>query len=45
VRGSGYSDLAVLPDGTVGCLYEDGWKKPIVFAKFPLDWITEPERK
>jgi sialidase-1 len=43
--GSGYSDLAVLPDGTVGCLYEDGWKKPIVFAKFPLDWITEPERK
>ena len=38
--GSGYSDLAVLPDGTIGCLYEAGWGKPIVFAKLPLDWIT-----
>lgn len=39
--GSGYSDLAVLPDGTIGCLYEAGWEQPIVFAKFPLRWITE----
>ena len=36
---SAYSDLAVLPDGTIGCFYESGWEKPLVFTKFALDWI------
>jgi len=36
-----YSDLAILPDGRIGCLYEvDGYKQ-IVFAGFPLQWLTE----
>ena len=40
-------DLAILPDGTVGCLYEAGWWQPIVFAKFSMDWLTEskPSKK
>jgi sialidase-1 len=37
---SAYSDLAVLPDGTVLCLYEKDTS--IVCARFPLDWITQP---
>ncbi len=36
---SAYSDLAVLPDGTVLCLYEA--KGDIVMARFDLDWINE----
>lgn len=40
-----YSDLAVLPDGHVLCLYEcDGEKKgtrALRFAKFKLDWLNE----
>jgi sialidase-1 len=39
--GSGYSDLAILPDGSIGCLYESGWWGPIVFAKFSMEWLTE----
>ncbi len=35
---SAYSDLAVLPDGTVLCLYEKG--TDIVAARFNLDWLT-----
>jgi len=35
-----YSDLAVLPDGTVLCLYEGDNK--VVAARFNLDWITTP---
>ncbi|MFC1634102.1 exo-alpha-sialidase [Planctomycetota bacterium] len=36
-----YSDLAMLPDGRIGCLYEvDGYKQ-IVFAGFPLQWLAE----
>ena len=35
---SAYSDLAVLPDGTVLCLYEG--KKDIQVARFNLEWIT-----
>ena len=48
---SAYSDLAVLPDGTVLCLYENG--KPgdtrrngdwayarLTLARFNLDWLT-----
>lgn len=37
-----YSDLVVLPDGTVGCLYERGEKSAyerIAFARFPLEWL------
>lgn len=33
-----YSDLAVLADGTVLCLYEGA--KGIVAARFNLDWLT-----
>jgi len=38
-----YSDLAVLPDGSIGCLYEAGKKgayDTITFARFPLAWVT-----
>ena len=35
---SAYSDLAVLPDGTVLCLYEK--TSDIVAARFKLEWIT-----
>lgn len=35
---SAYSDLAVLPDGTVLCLYEKA--SDIVAARFTLDWLT-----
>jgi len=37
---SAYSDLAVLADGTVLCLYESA--SNIVCARFNLDWITAP---
>jgi sialidase-1 len=37
---SAYSDLAVLPDGTVLCLYEAD--QSIACARFNLEWITEP---
>ena len=36
---SAYSDLAVLSDGTVLCLYET---KNIVCARFNLDWLISP---
>jgi sialidase-1 len=38
-----YSSLAVLPDGTVACLYERGEKRPyegIAFARFNVEWLT-----
>jgi sialidase-1 len=37
---SAYSDLAVLSDGTVLCLYEG--KTDIVVARLNLEWITAP---
>jgi sialidase-1 len=37
---SAYSDLAVLPDGTVLCLYEVG--ESIACARFNLEWIHQP---
>lgn len=37
---SAYSDLAVLPDGTVLCFYERG--KRLTVARFNLEWVTEP---
>jgi sialidase-1 len=48
---SAYSDLAVLPDGTILCLYErgnrpEGSKKPtgydsLTLARFNLEWLTD----
>ena len=52
---SAYSDLAVLPDGTVLCFYESGsprsprkYKRPwayscLTVARFNLDWLTSGE--
>jgi sialidase-1 len=43
---SAYSDLAVLADGEIGCLYEAGQAHPyesIVFAGFPLLSLDGPE--
>ncbi|MCX5772767.1 MAG: sialidase family protein [Candidatus Hydrogenedentes bacterium] len=40
-----YSDLAVLPDDTIACLYEAGEKTPydtITLALFTLEWVTSP---
>lgn len=37
---SAYSDLAVLPDGTVLCLYERN--TDIACARFNLEWVTAP---
>ena len=34
---AGYSDLAILPDGTVLCLYEKA--NSIVCARFNLEWL------
>ena len=37
--GSAYSCLVVLPQGTIGCLYEkDGYER-ITLARFPLEWV------
>ena len=45
---SGYSDLAVLPEGTILCLYESGTAQPagfpnrlLVLARFNLEWLSE----
>jgi sialidase-1 len=41
---SGYSDLAVLPDQSILCLYERGEKnysEKITLARFTLDWLKE----
>jgi sialidase-1 len=40
--GVAYSDLAVLPDMTVGCLYESNkpWHS-IYFTRFTLGWLTD----
>jgi hypothetical protein len=40
--GVAYSDLAVLPDMTVGCLYESNkpWHS-IYFTRFSLEWLTD----
>lgn len=41
---SAYSCLVVLPDGNIGCLYENGEKsanEKIMFAKFSLEWLTD----
>jgi len=41
---SAYSCLTVLPDMTIGCLYERGEKsasEKITFARFNLEWLTD----
>ena len=41
---SAYSDLAVLPDGSICCLYERGDSHPyetLTLARFSLPWLTE----
>ncbi len=42
----GYSDLSVLPDGTILCLYEGGdpdgrGYSRLVVARFGLEWLTD----
>lgn len=37
---SSYSDLTILPDGTILCLYENG-NKYVTLARFNLEWITD----
>jgi sialidase-1 len=39
---SAYSCLAILPDKTIGCLFECGQTKPyetISLARFPISWL------
>ncbi|MCW3052387.1 MAG: nedA 1 [Chthonomonadales bacterium] len=36
-----YSCLTVLPDRSIGCLYEAEGMNRVVFARFTLDWLTE----
>jgi len=41
---SGYSSMTVLPDGSIGMLYETGEKyllEKIAFARFNLEWLTD----
>ena len=42
---SAYSDLVVLPDGSIGCLYERDNYGKISFARFTLDWLAGTEGK
>ena len=37
----GYSCLAGLPDGTIGCVFETAGCSKIVFAGFSLAWLTD----
>lgn len=42
VPEGGYSDVAVLADGTILVAYEpDGARKGIALARFSLDWLTD----
>ena len=39
--GAAYSDLTILPDGTIGILFEaDGYSR-IKFLHFNLEWLTD----
>jgi sialidase-1 len=43
-----YSNLAVLPDDSIGILYERGEKSAyerITFSRFKLEWLVEEEKK
>lgn len=37
---SAYCCLTVLPDGTIGCLFERDSYRKITFARWTLDWLT-----
>ena len=40
---SAYSNLVILPDMTIGCLYEGGEQfkyESVIFARFSRDWLT-----
>ena len=39
----GYCVLARLHDGTVGCLFETDGANRIVFARFTMEWLSEPK--
>ncbi len=44
---SAYSCLAILPDNSIGCLFECGRKSPyerIVLARFSLNWLESTNR-
>lgn len=44
----GYSDLVVLPDRSIGCLFEGGPGKGaylMAFLRFNLDWLTDGKDK
>jgi sialidase-1 len=42
----GYSDVAVLDDGTILVAYEpDGPRKGIALAHFNVDWLMDTERE
>jgi sialidase-1 len=38
---SAYSCLAVLADGRIACLYENGYYERITLAVFTLDWLLD----
>lgn len=45
-EASGYSDLAIGPDGTIYCLYETnttgtGWNYSLLLKRFNLAWLTD----
>jgi len=42
-QSAAYSDLVVLPDGQIGCLYERDGYRAIRFARFTLDWLLAGE--
>jgi hypothetical protein len=35
------SCLALLPDGSVGCLYESETSRKVEFIRFTLDWLKK----
>lgn len=45
-RSSAYSALTILPDGTIGCYYEEGGLEGgyiMRYVRFSVDWITDGE--
>ncbi len=40
---AGYSDMAVLPDGTAGIFYEAPADYDMVFRRFSMDWLTQAD--
>jgi sialidase-1 len=37
----GYSCLTIIPDGTIGCLFETDGCRKIAYTKFSLEWLTD----